>query len=190
MMPICVIAGLVIVGEAVASPADGRDRLHSLREPEVEHLHRAVGAHLDIRRLEVAVDDPLLVGRFERLRNLPRDRQRLVERDRPARDALRQIVALDQFHHEGRDAPALFEAVDAGDVGMVQRREHFRFALETREPIVVSGERWRQDLDRDLAFQPGVGRPIDLAHAPFADLGGDFVDAEAGAGSEGQVTSV
>ena len=54
----------------------------------------------------------------------------------------------------------------------------------------ISGQRWRQDLDRDLAFEPGVGRPIDLAHAAFADLGGDLVDAEAGAGSEGQVTSV
>ena len=30
-------------------------------------------------------------------------------------------------------------------------------------------------------------RPIHLAHAAFADLRGDFVDAEARAGSEGQV---
>ena len=77
-----------------------------------------------------------------------------------------------------------------GDVRMVQRGEHFCFALETREPIRVSCKRGRQDLDRDLAFEPGVGRSIDLAHAPFADLGGDLVGAETGAGCEGQVTSV
>ena len=73
-----------------------------------------------------------------------------------------------------------------GDVRMIQRGEDFRFALKPREPIGVSRERRRQDLDRDLAFQLGVGRPIHLPHPAFADLRGDFVDAEAGAGSEGQ----
>ena len=106
--------------------------------------------------------------------------------DRAARNALGQIVALDEFHHERRDARALFESVDGGDVRMIQRGEDFGFALKTRQPIVVSRERWRQDLDRDLTLQLGVGRPIHLPHPAFADLGGDFVDAEAGAGSEGQ----
>ena len=40
---------------------------------------------------------------------------------------------------------------------------------------------------RDVAIQLRVGRPIHLAHAAFADLRGDFVDAEARAGSQGQV---
>ena len=75
--------------------------------------------------------DPLLVRGLERLRNLLRDRQRLIDRDGALCDALREIVALDQFHHEGGDAPALFEAVDRGDVGMIQRGEDFRLALET-----------------------------------------------------------
>ena len=34
------------------------------------------------------MDDALLVRRLERLGDLPRDRQRLVERDRAARDAI------------------------------------------------------------------------------------------------------
>ena len=42
---------------------------------------------------------PLLVRRFERLGDLPRDRQRLVERIGPARDALREIFTLDELHH-------------------------------------------------------------------------------------------
>ena len=37
---------------------------------------------------------------FERLGDLPRDRQRLVERHRPARDVRREILALDELHHE------------------------------------------------------------------------------------------
>ena len=69
------------------------------------------------------------------------------------RDALRQIVTFDEFHHEGGQAPALFEAVDCGDVRMVQRPEHFRFALKTREPIGIDRNRRRQDLDRDLTLE-------------------------------------
>ena len=69
--------------------------------------------------------------------------------------------------------------MDTGNVRMVQGREHFRFALKPREPIVVSSEGRRQDLDRDLTFQLGVGRAIDLTHSAFANLRGDVIDAEA-----------
>ena len=40
------------------------------------------GAHLDVGGLQVAMDDALLVRGFERLGDLLRDRQRLVERNR------------------------------------------------------------------------------------------------------------
>ena len=69
---------------------------------------------------------------------------------------------------------------------MIQRREDFGFALEAREPVVVSGDRRRQDLDGDLTLELRVGGAIDLPHPAFADLRGDFVDAETGAGTEGQ----
>ena len=77
-----------------------------------------------------------------------------------------------------------------GDVGMVQRREGLRFALEPREPFGVVRERVRQELDRDVAIQLRVARSVHLSHAAFADLRGDFVDAEAGAGSKGQVCRI
>ena len=101
-----------------------------------------------------------------------------------ARDALRQIVALDEFHHEGGHAPAFFEAVDRRDVRVIQRREGLRFTLEAREPIRVVRERLGQDLDRDVAIQLRVARPEDLPHAPFADAGDNFVDTETGTGSK------
>ena len=78
------------------------------------------------------------------------------------------------------------EAVDVRDVRMIERREDFRFALEAGEPLGIRRDRGRQDLDGDLALQLRVGRPIHLAHPACADLGGDFVGAEARAGSEGQ----
>ncbi|HZM95205.1 MAG TPA: hypothetical protein VFB92_17375 [Vicinamibacterales bacterium] len=133
------------------------------------------------------MNDALLVRRFERLGNLLRDRERLIERDRTSSHALREIVSLDQFHHEGSHAPALFEAVDGGDVWVVQRGEGLGFTLEAREPISIVGERLRQRLDGDVAIQFRIASAKYLPHSPFPDAGDHFVDAEANAGGEGQV---
>jgi len=73
------------------------------------------------------------------------------------------------------------------DVGVVERREHLRLALEPRHAFGIRGERVRQDLDRDLAPERRVRRSVDLAHSAFADRRDDFVDAESGAGSESQI---
>ena len=120
-----------------------------LRQAEVEHLHRAVRRDLDVRGLQVAVDDALLVRGLERVGNLPRDRQRLGDRrgrvhaagSAATRDPLRERLALDQLEDQAAHAVRLFDAVDRADVRMIQRGEHPRLALEAREPIRVGRER-------------------------------------------------
>ena len=69
---------------------------------------------------------------------------------------------------------------------MVQRREHFGFALKPSQPIVIRRDGRRQDLDGDLTLELGVGSPIDLPHSALTEQGGDSIDAETGAGSECQ----
>ena len=91
------------------------------------------------------MDDPLLVRRLQRLGDLLRDRQRLVERNRAARDPLGKVFALDELHHERADAARFFKAVDVRDVRMVQRREDLRFAAETRQAIGIAGEASRAE---------------------------------------------
>ena len=98
----------------------------------VRGLHRVVRANFDVGRLEIAVNNPLLVCGFQRLGDLLRDRQRLIERNGALRDALRQILALDQIHHKRSDALALFESVDGRDIRMVQRGKGPGFASEPR----------------------------------------------------------
>ena len=46
------------------------------------------------------MDDAVVVRGFERFGDLSRNRQRLVERNRPARDAFREVLAFDELHHE------------------------------------------------------------------------------------------
>ena len=79
-----------------------------------------------------------------------------------------------------------FETVDRGDVRMIQRREGLGFARETRQSVGVGGERVGQHLDRDVAIQLRVARPIHLAHAAGPKGGQDFVRAKTCAEVEGQ----
>ena len=83
---------------------------------------------------------PLLVRRLERLGDLLRDWQGLVERNRSARDALRQILAFDELHDEGRHAVRLFEPEDLRNVRMIERGEDFGLALEARQPLAIAGD--------------------------------------------------
>ena len=62
---------------------------------------------------------------------------------------------------------------------MIQRREDLRLALEAGQPLRVRREGIRQHLDGDVPLERRVARSLDLAHAAFADQGGDFVGAEA-----------
>ena len=134
--PRLVIAGVVIVGDLrdLAPQRCGTEvppygcRLQRLRQSEVQHLHRAVGAHLDVRGLEIAMNDPLLVGGLQGFGDLPRDRQRVVERERPAGDR--------RASRRPRRVPSRARCLRGSprrrlrDVGMVQRREHLRLALK------------------------------------------------------------
>ena len=61
---------------------------------------------------------------------------------------------------------------------MVEAGEDLRLPLEPREPIWVLSEGVRQDLQRDLAVELGVGGLVDLSHAALTDEGRDLVVAE------------
>ena len=133
------------------------------------------------------MNDPLLVRGFQRFRDLLRDRQRFIERDWTLRDAIRERRPLNQFHHERRRAFGAFQAVDGRDMRMIERRQHFGFALEAREPFRIIGDRRGQHLDGYLALQVGVRRAIHFAHAALADGGRDLKRAEAGSRCQGHV---
>ena len=185
-----IIVGEVIVGESVTTgPVRSRPTgLDRLRESEVQYLDRAVRTHLDVGRLQIAVDDALLMRGFERLGDLFRDGQRFVQRNGTVSNAVSERRSFDQFHHERDGAIRLLEAVNVGDVRMIQGCEDFRFTPESGQPLGIAGERCRQDLDGDFAFEVRVARAIHLAHAARAEQGDDLVGADARAG--GRVPSL
>jgi len=130
------------------------------------------------------MDDPLFVRSFERFRDLLRDRKCLVQRNRPARDAIRERLAFDELHHERGRATAVFNVIDGGDVRVIERGKHLRFAREPRKAIRIAGQRRRQNLDGDIAAKFRITRAIHLSHPAGAEGGEDLIRPESSAGSE------
>ena len=75
-------------------------------------------------------------------------------------------------------------------VRMVQRRERLRFACEPGESVGVASKCVWQDFERDVTIQFRIASAVDLPHPALADMRNDFVDAEPGAGCEGQVLRI
>ncbi len=128
--------------------------------------------------LEVAVDDASGVRRFDGLRDLLGDCQRLWHGQRPVGEEFRQRWAVDQFEDQCLDETRLFNAVQRRDVWMVESCEHARLTLESGQPIGIGGKRIRQDLERHLATEAPITGTIDLAHATGTDEGDDLVVPE------------
>ena len=97
-------------------------------------------------------------------------------------DPIRQRRAFDKLQHQRPCVAGFFQPVDRADVGVVERRQHLRFTLEAGQPFGITGKGVRQHLDRHVPVEGRVPGTVDLAHAAFADLGGDGIGAEGGAG--------
>jgi hypothetical protein len=106
------------------------------------------------------VNDSLIVRILQGGSDLRRDLPGIIERQRPL-----GCFAFDQFHGQR----ALFDSVDLSDVGVIQRRQNFRFALESCHALGVAGKRFGQDLESDVALQLGVACAVNLAHSARTD---------------------
>ena len=167
-------------GLGVLRPGE-RVGVERLGQAEVEHLDAAVAVDHDVRGLQVAVHDALLVRGLERLGDPEREAGRLLRLERAALQPGGERLAGRELHHEEALAVALLETVDAGDARVGQRREHARLALEAREPLGVAREARGQQLERDVAAELRVLGAEDLAHAAGAELGRDLVVGDRGA---------
>ena len=121
------------------------------------------------------MNDSLLVRRFQRFGKLTRDGQRLFQRNRPECDSVGERRPIDQLQHQRLRAVRLFEAVDSGDVRVIERGEQLRFALEPRQAVRIECEQLGQDLQGDFAIQLRVAGAVHLAHGARTKWGDDFV---------------
>jgi hypothetical protein len=160
-----------------------RDRfgIHRLGQTEVEQLDLVLRRDLDVCRFQIAMDDASVVRRFERLRDLQRDSERILDRKRPALQPVRERFAFDQLHDQEVLAIELLHSVQSCDTRVVDRGEDLRFALESRDAIGVGSEGFQNGLDGDAAAEPAVARAVHFAHAADSEHMRDLVRAESGA---------
>lgn len=111
---------------------------------------------------------------------LRRDIDRLADRERRAQ-SLAQRVALQKFSDRVRRSVREGEVEDRENVRMRQRRNSFRFPLESPASIRIGRDACWQYLDRDVPAEPRVASPIHVAHASGANDAQDFVRTKSSA---------
>ena len=145
-----------------------------LRQTEVENLDAVLGDD-DVAGLQVAMDHALGVRGGQRIDDLHRITQGLIERQRTSFDDLRERLALDVLHHQVIRA----DIVQRADVGMIERGDGARLALEAIVELA------RGNLDRDGPVEARVGAEVHLAHAALADHRQNLVVTKLFAGGQG-----
>ena len=152
-----------------------------VRNAEVDDLYRIVGQHENVAGLEVAVNQPALVGGLQAPAGLGDDL------DGPVHGQTLRLVLDDavqgrprqQRHHEVRFLDPVFlelpHVVDVDDIRVIQRRQNSAFFAEHFQRQLVAAI--AQRLQRHFAFEVGVEGAIHHAHAAFAEYLALFVTA-------------
>ncbi len=97
------------------------------RESEIQQLYNAAGGCEDVRRFEVAMNDPFAMRGFERGSDLPGEPQSLSRRKSLRLLTINNRQPVNILH----DQIIRADIVNLADVGMIQRGNGFGFTLET-----------------------------------------------------------
>jgi hypothetical protein len=90
---------------------------------------------------------------------------RSARRVEVAGDERVQRLSFDELHREEPHAVCFFGGVDRDDVGMVERGDRARFTGEALQPRRIIRHVRGQNLERHVASQPRIVRPVHFAHA-------------------------
>ena len=161
------VAGLAarLLGRHVGrGPARGRLAAEHLRQAEVEDLHLAVVAEEHVPRRHVAMDHAEGVRVGEAAAHLDRDPDRLTDRERPAREAVREARAAEELEDQEGAAIAAAHVVEVHDVGMREPRR--RLGLPEQPGLAQRVDAARADrLEGDLPLELPVARLVDHPEA-------------------------
>ena len=109
---------------------------------EIEHLDASVRRDLDVGGLQVAMDDPFLVGGFQGLGDVTaRSVDASFEGQRVRRDSSASVGPSTSSRMSAWMSSASSYPLIGSDEGMIQRRQHPCLALEAYEPVWIGSER-------------------------------------------------
>ena len=173
-----------LLGSHVAQRADDRAGLRQVQrgairplqrlgQAEVQNLRPAALIHKDVRGLEVAVDDSVLVRVLHRFGDLGQQGHDGFAVEFFFHHMLAKAATFDEFHHAVGHAPDFAAAEDAGDVRVVEPRGQFHLALEKlhRPGVRAEGKAiFAAELDRDGLFRGALFRQPDHTHPTAAQM--------------------
>ena len=145
-------------------------------QPEVSHLHMIGVVDHDVSRLDVTVDDLVLVGEGQRLTELDGQVRGLAQGQTAIVDDVVEGAPLYPLDHQ-KQVPARRDAevIDSDDVRVVELGHRPGFALEAVGKGRLGTELGRKDLDGDVAVQALL---IALVNGPHPAARGDFFELE------------
>ena len=153
-----------------------------LGQAEIEDLRLPAIRDEDVRRLDVAMNDPGGMSGVQRIGQLRGQFQGFVAIEAPTRrKPCFECLSLHQFHHDEGLTFVLADFVNRTDVGMIERGGGAGLPVESRNPDRILTKRVRENLNRHLASQPLVLRPIHHSHATLSEDREDFIVSEHGA---------
>ncbi len=148
-----------------------------LSQAEVGDLHPPLTIEQDILRLDVAMDDSLLVRELQRVAELRHDRHRLLRRQMPDLEHPAEVRAVHVLHEEVVPPLHLPEIINRDDVGMVQPSQRPRLADEPLLKARIAIDARRKDFERDQPIEPAMAC---LVHHPHSAAPHQFDDFELG----------
>jgi hypothetical protein len=129
-----------------------------LGEPKSSTLTRPSRVSITFAGLRIAVHHALLVRSGQCVGERDADIEHACERQASRCHSRVEALALDQLHGEEADVALVLDRVEHHDVGMAERSDRARLALEAGEAAGVRGDVGRQHLERDLAPESQVLR--------------------------------
>ena len=166
--------------------AIGEPLVQRLGHAEVDHLrHRLAVLRRDqhVGRLDVAMDDPLLVRVLDRVADRLEQLQPVADGSLPLVAVRRDGDAVDQLHHEVRQAGLGAARVqDGGDVPVVHQRQGLTFRLEALQDQLRVHARLDHLEGHMAPHGLGLLRHPDRSHAALAELLEQLVGPDADLG--------
>jgi hypothetical protein len=130
------------------------------------------------------MNDSEIVRSLERFRDLPGDWERFIKPQSAVSDPIGKRGSFNQLENKRSNPARFLDSVDVRDVGMIQRSQHMRLALEAGHALRIGRKGVRQYFDSDVAMEFPVAGAINLTHAAGTERGEDFVRSKRVAGNE------
>ena len=163
----------VLVNPELGGATIGWNLLHA-----AEDFQPAVGRDEEVLRLEVPMDDALLVRGRQRPRDLPRIVQGFPLWNAAGIEQHTQRLSLEQLGDDIGCPVVRLHVIYGMDVRMVQGTRGSSLPLEAKQPFRVGRAGRGKDFDGNVSTKRRVAGAIHLAHAARAKQRAEFVSAE------------